>query len=311
MDVRTTAASQRADDIPTYYGHSAVKPSLYGWMVAIYIYISGLAAGLQVVVTAAELLSLPGNYWVALIGRAIALALIIVGALLLIADLHTKQRFFNMLRIFRPTSPMSFGTYLLLASGLWGLIAVIGQACGVILLGKVCGSLAAVTGWWLCTYTAALQSATATPLWAGSYKLLAMRYAAGAMSTGAAAACLVALGVAPGFSMALAFGNFAALALLVEFIASRGSARILKRIGAYGPLQEPPWGPVNIIGVQLFGLVIAFALFIAANFFATFALLLAGSILALVGGLLMRAVIMFTGNESAQRPRDYFRFARA
>ncbi|MGH6681496.1 MAG: hypothetical protein ACREDL_21775, partial [Bradyrhizobium sp.] len=59
-------------------------------------------------------------------------------------------------------------------------------------------------------YTAALQSATATPLWAGSYKLLAMRYASSAISTGAATACLIALGTAPDFGMAHAFGNLAA-----------------------------------------------------------------------------------------------------
>ena len=33
-----------------------MKPSLYGWTVALYIFVGGLAAGLQIAVTAAQLL---------------------------------------------------------------------------------------------------------------------------------------------------------------------------------------------------------------------------------------------------------------
>ena len=41
----------------------------------------------------------------------------VVGAALLIIDLHTPTRFYNMLRIFRPTSPMSIGSYVLTSFG--------------------------------------------------------------------------------------------------------------------------------------------------------------------------------------------------
>ena len=37
-----------------------------------------------------------------LAGRVIALAGAVLGGILLIVDLHTKRRFYNMLRIFRP-----------------------------------------------------------------------------------------------------------------------------------------------------------------------------------------------------------------
>ena len=40
-----------------------------------------------------------------------------VGSALLIIDLHTPSRFYNMLRIFRPTSPMSIGSYVLTSFG--------------------------------------------------------------------------------------------------------------------------------------------------------------------------------------------------
>ncbi|MGH6681495.1 MAG: hypothetical protein ACREDL_21770 [Bradyrhizobium sp.] len=61
----------------------------------------------------------------------------------------------------------------------------------------------------------------------------------------------------------------------------------------------------------LCGAVIPFVLFMLANFFGPFVFLLPASILTLIGGFLMRGVIMFAGNESARRPQDYFRFAKA
>jgi hypothetical protein len=308
MMASQTSAFAHSGEIPTYYGHSAVKPSLYGWTVAAYIYVGGLAAGLQIVVTAAQLLALPGSSMVSLIGRAIALAGAILGGILLIVDLHTPQRFYNMLRIFRPTSPMSIGTYVLMGFGFWSLLAFVVQCFDFEETALILGCLAAATGWWMTTYTAALQGATATPLWAGSSKLLAMRYAASAMATGAAAACLIALGSAPTARMALAFANLAALALVVDFVAAIGSSVVLRRIGVHDPIEKAPWGPLHVFGVLICGTALPFALVLLGNFFAPGAFLLSASILILLGGFLMRGTIMLAGNESARRPRDYFRF---
>ncbi len=312
MDARTPAFATSADnEIPTYYGRPAVKPSLYGWIVAEYIYVGGLAAGIQIAVTVAQLLNLPGSWEVSFIGRAIALAGAILGGILLIVDLHTPQRFYNMLRIFRPTSPMSIGTYVLMGFGFCSLVAFVVQALGLDLIALIFGCFAGAFGWWMTTYTAALQGATATPLWAATPKLLAEHYSASAIATGAAAACLIALGTAPGPRMAVAFGNLAALALLVDMIAATGAWLIWRRLGIAGPLQERPWGPLYFGGVQIAGVAVPFALFILANFFGPpvwFAL--PASALVLAGGLLMRGVIMLAGNESARRPEDYFRFAR-
>jgi protein NrfD len=313
MDAGTPASAtdHPGQEIPTYYGRPAIRPSLYGWIVAAYIYIGGLAAGLQIVVTAAQLLALPGSAELAFIGRAIVLALTSLGGPLLIIDLHTPQRFYNMLRIFRPTSPMSIGTYVLMGFGFWSLAAFVLHAFGLDLLALICGCLAAVMGWMMTTYTAALLAATATPLWAAAPRLLAVRYAASALATGAAAACLIALGTGPTPGMARAFGNLAAVALLIEFVASIGHWRTCRRIGVNGPLQERPLGPIYLVGVQGTGIVISFALFILGNFIAPhLAFALPASVIVLAGGFLMRGLIMLAGNESARRPVDYFRFAQ-
>jgi formate-dependent nitrite reductase membrane component NrfD len=310
MDARATAFHPAVEALPTYYGQPAVKPSLYGWTVALYIYIGGLAAGLQIVVTVAQLLGIPESEPVAFAGRAIALTGAIAGGLLLIADLHTKQRFYNMLRIFRPTSPMSIGTYVLMAFGFWSLLAFIVQAFYLQLPAMVFGCLAGATGWWMATYTAALLGATATPLWAGAPKLLAVRFASSALATGAAAACLIAIGLAPGSGMARAFGNLAALSLLIEFVSSLWSRAALSRMGEGSALLDLPWGPVHVLGVDLLGAVVPFVLFIVANFFVPiWAFALPASICALIGGLLMRGTVLLAGNKSACSPEEYFRFA--
>jgi formate-dependent nitrite reductase membrane component NrfD len=299
-----------SDPLPTYHGMPAVKPSLYGWTVALYIYIGGLAAGLQIVVTAAQLLASPGSEPVSFAGRAIVLFGAVLGAVLLIADLHTKQRFYNMLRIFRPTSPMSLGTYVLIAFGFWSLLALIVQAFYLRLPALVFGCLAATTGWWMTTYTAALLGATATPLWAGTPKLLAVRFASSSLATGAAAACLIAIGLAPDSGLARAFGNLAALAILVEFGASFASHAMLRRAGVSGPLEEIPYGMLHVVGVEFLGVLVPFVLFIIANFLApSWLYALPASICLLIGGFLMHGTIVLAGNESARRPRDYFRFA--
>ena len=122
MDARTShRSSRRSDLIPTYHELPALKPSLYGWTVALYIFVGGMSGGIQILITAIDLLKIPNAETLILCGRAIALAGAILGGILLIIDLHTKHRFYNMLRIFRPTSPMSIGTYVLMSFGFWSL----------------------------------------------------------------------------------------------------------------------------------------------------------------------------------------------
>jgi|GEM_PF-4272558 hypothetical protein len=163
MEAPTPTASEPApipsrdpEHPPTYYGRPALKPSLYGWIVALYIFIGGLAGAAQILATAADLIRTPGSA-VILAGRTIALAGAVLGGILLIVDLHTKRRFYNMLRIFRPTSAMSIGTYILMSFGFWSLVALCGQFAGLHWLALLGGIIAGIAGWGMTTYTAALH----------------------------------------------------------------------------------------------------------------------------------------------------------
>ena len=109
---------------PTYYGQPQLKPSPFGWKVSLYIYLAGLAGSSQLLATLGDLLGGYRARGMVRRGRYLSLLGVVFGPLLLIIDLHTPQRFYNMLRIFKPTSPMSIGSYLLTAFGVFsGLTA--------------------------------------------------------------------------------------------------------------------------------------------------------------------------------------------
>jgi formate-dependent nitrite reductase membrane component NrfD len=298
------------EDVPTYHDRPALKPSLYGWTVALYIFVGGLAGGAQILATAADLLQLRDAGGVILGGRALALAGAIIGAGLLILDLHTKQRFYNMLRIFRPTSPMSIGTYVLIGFGFWSLVALVSQLFGPRWLTLAAGCLGAIAGWLMTSYTASLLAATSTPLWAAAPRLLAVRFAASAIASGAAALCLI--GLALGSPPARALAAVAIATLAVELVAAIAAQIVYGRARVAGPLREAPWGALHLVAVGLLGDALAIALFLlGAALHGSGVYFLVASLLALAGSFIMRATILLAGNESAQRPRDYFRFAAA
>jgi hypothetical protein len=304
--------ASRSEPVPTYYGRAALKPSLYGWIVAFYIFVGGVAGAAQIIATAADLLGTRGGA-VILAGRVIALAGAALGGMLLIIDLHTKRRFYNMLRIFRPTSAMSIGTYILMTFGLWSVVALCGQVAGLHWLALLGGVIAGIAGLGMTTYTAALLTATSTPLWAAAPRLLAIRFASSAMATGAAALAIVAVWSDGRVMLASSLRNIAVLALIVEFCTGVMSQRVYRDRGVDYPLRAYPWGPVHQVGVQLAGTVLPVALYVLAevNPASPLAATVAASLCVLAGGLLMRGSVMLAGNLSARRPEDYFHFASA
>ena len=93
--------------------------------------------------------------------RRLSLVAISVGTAALIADLGRPSRFANMLRVFRPTSPMSMGSWLLAAYGpAAGAAAVLPDK-----LADPAGVVAGIAGLPLTGYTGVLTAATAVPAW--------------------------------------------------------------------------------------------------------------------------------------------------
>src|SRR5205085_865038 len=122
--------------------------------------------------------------------RAWGAALLSIGTspVLLTQDLGRPERFLNMLRMFKITSPMSVGSWVLMISGTATGIAAANAWVGWFARSaSVARPVAALFGLPLSTYTGALLSNTAVPVWHEARRELPFVFAAGAaLSAGAA-----------------------------------------------------------------------------------------------------------------------------
>src|SRR6185312_7757325 len=119
--------------------------------------------------------------------RYIALAAASISPVLLILDLGRPKRFHHMLRVFKVSSPLSVGTWILLAFGLTSGVQAARQAAednfilrreswlgrlARLLPSKPVSLAQALLGMGLGGYTGILLAATAIPLWATAGLLL-------------------------------------------------------------------------------------------------------------------------------------------
>lgn len=170
---------------PTYYGRPVIKSPVWIWSIPVYFYVGGLAGAAMVMAMAAQLFG-RGKLrsfeercrWTGAIGGGI-------GTALLIHDLGRKARFLAMLRVFRPTSPMSVGSWVLaLATPLSAGSALLTFAEGrMYRLGTAAGIGAGLLGLPLSSYTAVLISNTAVPLWQQARRGLPFLFAASSMAS--------------------------------------------------------------------------------------------------------------------------------
>jgi Polysulphide reductase, NrfD len=177
-------------DWRSYYGRPVLKEPVWKPEIPFYFFTGGLggaSAGLALVA------GLRGNDELA--RRAWACALAGVGASppLLISDLGKSSRFLNMLRMFKVTSPMSVGSWILSASGLATTIAAADAWTPYVPVpaGRVARVAAAALGMPLTTYTAALIANTAVPVWHEARATLPFVFAASGSASAGAAAVLV------------------------------------------------------------------------------------------------------------------------
>src|SRR5205085_11020696 len=90
----------------------------------------------------------------------------IVGAILLVSDLGRPERALNMFRVFKVTSPMSVGSWVLLVSGGASNTAAALELIGKLKPVKVAAEfVSALAGPPLATYTGTLIADTSIPVW--------------------------------------------------------------------------------------------------------------------------------------------------
>jgi hypothetical protein len=179
----------------SYHGQPILKDPVWSWEIADYLFAGGLSGASAML---AWLSGLRGNETLARRAWWISGGSMLVCPPLLIADLGRPERFFYMLRMFKITSPMSVGSWILSLSGATSTLAAFNAATGrFATLARLGRPLAGISGLGLSTYTAALFAQTSVPVWHEARRSLPFVFAAGAaVSAGGAATALTPLGSA-------------------------------------------------------------------------------------------------------------------
>jgi formate-dependent nitrite reductase membrane component NrfD len=183
---------RRAGEVPvvgetsfvSYYGQPVLKaPTWKAPNIAGYLFLGGLAGASSVVAAGAHATGRPGLAGASKVGSTVAIGL---SGAALVHDLGRPGRFFNMLRVFKPTSPMSVGSWLLAAYAPASAAASFSAVTGRLPAGGVAATgMAAALGPAVATYTAALIGDTAVPAWHDAYRYLPFVFAASAASAAA------------------------------------------------------------------------------------------------------------------------------
>ena len=160
-----------------YYGLPLLKQPVWSPEVPVYFFVGGAAGAAAVIGAAARITGASRRLvrdarWIAAIGAGLS-------APLLIADLGRPERFLNMLRVFKPQSPMSVGSWILTAFGATSTAALILPAA----IGDAAAIASAIPGLGMTTYTGVLLGATSIPVWAKHAGVLPAHFAASAAGT--------------------------------------------------------------------------------------------------------------------------------
>jgi formate-dependent nitrite reductase membrane component NrfD len=182
------SVTQRGTEMRSYYDRSVIKEPVWTWEIPAYFFTGGLSGASSVLSLSAKLF---GNQKLSKAALYIGAVADLVSPPLLIADLGRPERFHHMLRVFKITSPMSVGAWVLLvnggASNAAAALELVGRLEPVQVAAEV---VAALAGPPLATYTGVLLSDTAVPVWHEARRELPWLFGASAVASAGAAACV-------------------------------------------------------------------------------------------------------------------------
>ena len=203
----------------SYYGDPVLTEPVWTWEIPVYFFAGGLAGASAGLGFAADA---KGNEELARRAWAIALGGLVTSPALLISDLGRPARFLNMLRLFKVTSPMSVGSWLLSAAGAASAVSAANSLLGLFpRLARPTKPIAAALGMPLSTYTATLISNTAVPVWHEARRELPFLFGAGAAASAGAAAAMTTPPRDAGPARRLAVGGAAVELAAVQLMEHR------------------------------------------------------------------------------------------
>ena len=213
-------------EMRSYYGRPVIKEPVWQAEIPMYLFTGGLGGASSVLSLVARA---AGNELLAQRSIQIASAADTVSPILLISDLGRPERFLNMLRVFKVTSPMSVGSWILAytstASSISAFLNTIGRLPRVAELARLAS---AGSGAPLAIYTATLFSDTAIPVWHEARKELPFLFGSSAVASAGAAAAIAVPPAEAGPARRLAVGGVLIENALFQLMEKR-----------LGPLGEP------------------------------------------------------------------------
>ena len=213
-------------EFKSYYGRPVIKEPAWTLEVPWYFFAGGMAGAAAPLAVAARA---SGNDRLARGALTVAGVGVAASVPLLVSDLGRPERFHHMLRVIKPTSPMSIGSWVLAAMGPAAVGAAISDRLGIFRrLGRTAEVISGLLGPALCTYTGVLVANTAVPVWHEAGGELPLVFAGSALASAGAASTVLTPAEAAGPARRLAVAG-----ALVELAAVDAMERKL------GELAEP------------------------------------------------------------------------
>jgi formate-dependent nitrite reductase membrane component NrfD len=308
-----------------YYNRPMIKKPTWKWFIPLYFFIGGVGAGVALIGGLADLLGGERHRATVRHARYIALIAAIISPVLLILDLGRPQRFHHMLRVFKVSSPLSVGTWILLAFGVTSGAQAARQAAednfilkresflgrlARLLPGKPLSLAQVALGLGLGGYTGVLLSATAIPLWATAGVLMGPLFLATAVASGAAALALLAglrRGTPDDDDARADVETMATLSTATQLGLEIGRETMTPHAIAK-PLRQGTWATVYRVGAVGGGMLMPLALRLPAQVRGRpvgRAIAVTAATLTLAGALAERFAIVEAGKQSADDPQAY------
>lgn len=170
-------------EFSSYYGQPVVKPVPWDHRISAYLFVGGIAGTSGIIAAGA---AATGNELLRRNSRLTSMVTVGLSGVALVADLGRPERFLNMLRTVKLTSPMSVGTWILSGYSAFAGVTTATEVLGMLpargplrSLTRVLAPLTApatvgqaLLGAPLAAYTSVLLSDTAHPVWHESRRQL-------------------------------------------------------------------------------------------------------------------------------------------
>jgi protein NrfD len=288
------------------------SPTHWGWLITLYFFFGGLAGGSYLLAALIDVFGRREDRPLAHIGYYVAFPFVALSGLLLTLDLGRPLRFWHMLiqsntymPMFKSWSPMSIGSWGLLLFGFFTFASFLGALAednripwpafrrlrAPAAPGLVVELLGGIAGFFVASYTGVLLAVTNRPIWSDT-PLLGMLFVVSATSTSAALITLLAHRSAltlPGLADLHRMETWAIVLELLVLIA------VVVSLGRVLTAWLNGWGVLLLIVITL-GMIAPLVLSWRRRA-SPDASMATTAILVLLGGLLLRVVIVFSSES--------------